>query len=227
MNDNELITTVRQSVADVHTITPVGQIMSRGRAARARRRIPVLTGALGVAAATVLAVTTLLTASHPAASHPASGHDARLAAFAVTRQADGSIQVSMFHQLRDAAELQQLQGTLRADGIPASVTFIGQQNPACQAYRMPPSDQPISRSVRQGGFPNSPLSGVLGSPFQNPVGDAMVIHPAALPRGSGLQIAVMRGIPARPGGPWPYPKGSGHAVVSVGLVNASPQCTGS
>ena len=25
-----------------------------------------------------------------------------------------------------------LQATLRADGIPASVTFIGQQNPACQ-----------------------------------------------------------------------------------------------
>jgi hypothetical protein len=226
MNDIELITAVRQSVADVHTTTPVGQIMTRGRAARARRRIPVLTGVLGVAAATALAVMTLLPASHPADSHPASGPDARLAAWTVTRQADGSIQVSMFHQLRNAAELQQLQGTLRADGVPASVTFQGQQNPACQAYPMPPADQPIARALRHGGFPSTPLSRVLGSPFHNPLGDAMVIHPAALPSGAGLQIAVMRGIPAGPAGPWPYPKGS-NPVAEASLVKASPQCTGS
>ena len=40
MNDNELITRVRDSVADVHTTTPVAQIISRGRAVRAVRQIP-------------------------------------------------------------------------------------------------------------------------------------------------------------------------------------------
>jgi hypothetical protein len=33
MNDNELITAVRQSVAGAHTTTPVEQILRRGRAA--------------------------------------------------------------------------------------------------------------------------------------------------------------------------------------------------
>ena len=38
MNDNELITAVRESVTDVHSPTPVEQIVSRGRAMRARRQ---------------------------------------------------------------------------------------------------------------------------------------------------------------------------------------------
>ncbi len=40
MNDNELITTVRESFTGIHSTTPVGQIVSRSRAVRARRRIP-------------------------------------------------------------------------------------------------------------------------------------------------------------------------------------------
>jgi hypothetical protein len=44
MNDTELITAVRESVADLHSATPVAQIISRGLAVRARRRIPGETG---------------------------------------------------------------------------------------------------------------------------------------------------------------------------------------
>ena len=40
MNDNELSTMVRESVTDVHSATPIAQIISRGRAVRARRRAP-------------------------------------------------------------------------------------------------------------------------------------------------------------------------------------------
>jgi len=40
----------------------------------------------------------------------------------------GDIKVTI-RELRDPAGLQR---TLRADGVPASVTFAGQQNPACQ-----------------------------------------------------------------------------------------------
>ena len=70
MNDNELSTMVRESVADIHSATPVAQIISRGRAVRARRRIPAVAGALAVAAGTALAVTMLLPFGHPAPMTP-------------------------------------------------------------------------------------------------------------------------------------------------------------
>ena len=65
MNDDDLITAVRESFTDVHSDTPVERIVTRSRAVRARRRIPGLAAALTVAAVTVLAVTTLLP-GHPA-----------------------------------------------------------------------------------------------------------------------------------------------------------------
>src|SRR5215472_546110 len=67
MNDDDLITVVRDSFTDVHSATPVERIESRSRAIRARRRIPGLVAALAVTAAAVLAVTALLPA-HPAGS---------------------------------------------------------------------------------------------------------------------------------------------------------------
>jgi hypothetical protein len=197
--------------------------------------------AAAAAAVAVLGVTSSPTPSHPAASHPAASHPAashpaashpasrpgvQQAAWTVARKADGTIQVSFFGQLRDPAGLQR---TLRADGVPTSVTYIGQQNPACLDYPSPPS--PPSPPRGPGFFPG-PLSRVVGSPFsrqsyENPQDATMVIHPSALPSGAGLQIAVMRGIPSGPAGPWPYPKGSGHPEVEVSLVKASRQCTGS
>ncbi|HEY2507920.1 MAG TPA: hypothetical protein VGI58_15500 [Streptosporangiaceae bacterium] len=239
MNDDELITAVRESFTDVHSTTPAAQIASRGRTLRARHRVAGV-AAVGAAAAAAVAVGVTLTASHLPASHPAASHPiasqpiashaatgagVRLAAWTVTRQAGGSIRVSFFRELRDPAALQ---ATLRADGLPASVTFIGQLNPACQPYNgtgspnWPPSP---------GQHLRGPLAGVLGQgqslqdAYRNQ--DTLVIDPTALPSGAGLQIAVMQGIPLGPSGPWPYPKGSGHPVVEVSLVQSSPQCTGS
>ncbi len=73
MNDDELITAVKESVTGVHMDIPAGQIVSRGRAIRARRRIPALAGALAVAAAIALIVPTLLSSGHQP-SHPARAH---------------------------------------------------------------------------------------------------------------------------------------------------------
>jgi hypothetical protein len=201
MNDDELITAVRDSFTDVHSATPVGQIMGRSRAIRARRRVPRMAGALAVVAVAVLTMTALIPASHPAT--------ARLAAWTVTRQADGSIQVTI-RQLRDPAGLQR---TLRADGVPASVTFAGQLNPACRLYG----------SLGPLGTQRHLLDGVLtpASSFGEPT--VMVIHPAALPSGAGLQIYALflhhdhLGLPGR-----------GQLVqVDVALVHTSPRCTGS
>jgi hypothetical protein len=108
MTDEELITGVQEQRTKVHSATPVEQIISRGRAVRARRRIPGVAAALAVAAATALAVTALLPAGHPVplpsghpGSHPAS---ARLAAWAVAKQANGDIDVTI-HQLQNPAGL--------------------------------------------------------------------------------------------------------------------------
>ena len=142
MNDDELITVLREQRGKVPMTTPVEEIISRGRVVRARRRVPGAAAALGAAAAAGFAVSVALPASHllpashpaagrPVASHPAGEPGAQLAAWTVNRQPDGSIKVSFFRQLHDPAALQ---ATLRADGVPVSVTFIGQQNPACQPY---------------------------------------------------------------------------------------------
>ncbi|MGO9783307.1 MAG: hypothetical protein ACLPKE_01855 [Streptosporangiaceae bacterium] len=196
MNDNELIAALREQRDKVPMNTPVEQIISRGRAVRARRRIPTVAGALGAAAAVAFAVSAALPAGHPA-----SGPHAQLAAWTVAKQADGNIQVTI-RELRDPAGLQR---TLRADGVPASVTFTGQQDPACQGY-------PGGGSQSQRRQLLTSVAGLAAGP------DVMVIHPSALPSGAGLQIyTLFRN--------YPGPRGS--FQVAVGLVQASPQCTGS
>jgi len=229
MNDTQLADAVKSglteacdSLSTVHMAVPASKIMASVDRARRHRRVGTLAGTAGLAAAAV-AVGVALPASHPAASHPAASHpangtNARLAAWTVTRQADGTIEVSFFRQLRDPAALQ---AALRADGLPASVTFIGQQNSACQPYPSPQHPGVIRRVLTHGGFTGNPLARVV-PPFHIPI----LIYPAALPSGAGLQIAVMRGIPPGPAGPWPHPKGH-NLVTEMSLVKASPQCTGS
>ena len=197
MNDDELITILREQRDKVPMNTPVEQIISRGRVVRARRRVPAVAGALGAAAAVAFAVTAAL----GPASHPASGPGAQLAAWTVDRQADGSIRVTI-RELRDPAGLQH---TLRADGVPASVTFTGQRNPACQGY--------------PGGGSQSQRRHLLSS-VATPAGgrNAMVIHPSALPSDAGLQIDALF---------QHYPGPRGSFQVGVGLVQASRQCTDS
>jgi hypothetical protein len=198
MNDDELITAVKESVTGVHMDIPAGQIVSRSRAIRARRRIPALAGALALAAGAALAVPTLLPSDHQP-SHPAR---AQLAAWTVVKQADGGIRVTI-HELRDPAGLQR---TLRGDGVPVSVTFIGQSNPACQ---------PLDLSGSQGRH-------LLGSMVTSLPGHGnlrvLVIHPSAFPADAGLAIAA--------GHPDQSPRGGGVELTIGPPVKASPQCTG-
>jgi hypothetical protein len=211
MNDDELITVLREQRGRVPMTTPVEQIIGRGRAVRARRRAPGVAASVGAAAAAV-ALGIALPSSHPAASHPAarasaSGHpasepDVHLAAWTVTRQADGSIQITF----REAADAAALQRTLRADGVPASVTFTGQQNPACQSWDKPGPVASVFDWSRFAGHPENAYT----TPY------ALVIQPSALPSGAGVQISTSG-----------TPGAAGNFQLSVGLVKASPQCTGS
>ncbi len=209
MNDDTLMTAVREPFTAVHMDTPVEQILRRGRAVRARRRILGLAGAAALIAGAVVAVTALLPASHPAG--------AQLAAWTVTRQANGMIDVTV-RDLRDAARLQ---STLRADGVPASVTFGSEPNPSCREY---PGRWDLSTSGIQ----------VSSGPPA-----IFAIHPAALPRGAGVQIDgkfdYAYSTPGHPAKTYisPQPPAKSPAsgvvrvpVIGVGLVQASPQCTG-
>jgi hypothetical protein len=57
MNDDELITAVREHRNKAPMTIPAEQVISRGRAARARRRLSGMTAALGVVAVAAFAAT--------------------------------------------------------------------------------------------------------------------------------------------------------------------------
>jgi hypothetical protein len=198
------------------------------RVARRRRSVrgAVAVGAAATATLAAVAVTGLLSASHqlPQAGHqPLSasqqaGHStqARLAAWTVTRLANGNISVTI-NQLADPGGLQ---GTLRADGVPASVTFVDQPSAACQPF--------------PGGTPGSlrhPATPLLLRVFPKPYGDlpprrlapfgppapgtALIeIDPSAIPENAGVQFGgTFHGV-------------YGEILVPT-VVYASAQCTGS
>jgi hypothetical protein len=93
-----------------------------GRRLAARTTAVVGAGAVGAA----LLVTALGSASHQPSNRPA----VQLAAWTVVKQADGDVSVTI-RQLHDPAGLQR---ALRADGVPASVTFADRENLSCQRY---------------------------------------------------------------------------------------------
>lgn len=98
--------------------------------------------------------------------------------------------------LRELRDPSGLQHTLRADGIPASVTFFGRVPRSCQRYPVDTTQLNNVFTERHAGrFP------------------VMVIHPSALPDGAGVEI--------NPPDQQPVTR------VAIGLVHASPQCTGS
>ena len=115
MNDDDVITAVREQRDRVHSHTPVERIVSRGRAVRTRRRVSGVAGALAVVAASVLAVTVVGGPGHQQPRPPA----AHLAAWTVTTEPGGVVAVTI-RDLRDAAGLQR---ALQARGVPAMVRF--------------------------------------------------------------------------------------------------------
>ena len=205
MNDDHALTViknrlaeVRDSLGEVYPSIPASEIVARARRSHVRRRlIPGLAGVLALAVAAALAVTTLAPASH----HPR----VQLAAWTVVTQPGGTVSVTI-RQLRDPAGLQ---SRLRADGVPATVTFLDQQNPACHPWpgaALEGEHTPAGDTLFNEVFP----------PHPGPPG-VIVIRPSALPSGGGVQLAASFGSP----GPRAY------ITIGAGLVQASPECTGS
>jgi hypothetical protein len=180
--------------------TPVGGIIRQSRAVRARHRIPSLAAALAVAAGAAVAVGVLAAPGHQATGQPR----AQLAAWTVTKQADGYVRVTIRELLNpDPAGLQ---ATLRANGVPAVVHigwYGGPPPPGCQPY-------PADPSLRKRIVPMPPQGRKPGA--------VLTIDPAAIPPGVGVDIVIT-----------PPIRGDGFAGIGAGvsLVAASRQCTGS
>jgi hypothetical protein len=242
MNDNDTLavvrdslTTAKDSLAGIHMDTPPQDIARAGRARHRSHRLTGLTGAVAVIAGTALTVAALAPSGHPAAqsgdSASQSGHSAshlgtaQLAAWTVAKQLNGDIKVT----LRQLSDPSGLQSTLRADGVPANVTSLGQLDPSCRPY---PMTQALFESVYEGQKAAGSGATIL------------TIHPSALPSGAGVQIGAATGqqvgdraLPQAAGNQTIHHSvhqpahqvaaGARNVALRVGLVYASGQCTGS
>jgi hypothetical protein len=205
-NDDRLMTAVRDSFAGVHLDIPEEQIAGRGRTLRARRRIPGLAGgALAAAGAAALAVTTVLPPG------PASHPGIRLTAWTVAKRSDGSIQVTI-REMRDPAGLER---RLRADGVPAAVTYFSGQAGPCRAIvaRYGETARP---GVRNLGI--NPGAGIISVyPKRTGLPVVLIIRPGAIPPKTGVEIVS------------PYRVGTHTAVrlvIGTAVVHASQRCAG-
>jgi hypothetical protein len=190
---------VRDSLGEAHPSIPASEIIARARRRRVRRRlIPGMTGVLALAAGAAVAVTALLPAGHPASHQPR----VQLAAWTVVQQPGGIIHVTI-SELRDPAGLQ---AALRADGVPASVSFGNGQQTACLPYP-------------GGGFTTSANPALINSvfPAYPARGTSVSIRPSALPSGTGVLLAFLQR------------SQSGRPLIAIeaAVVQASQQCTGS
>jgi hypothetical protein len=185
---------IRDSLGEAHPSIPASGIIARARRRRVRRRlIPGVAGVLALVAGAAVAVTALLAASHRASNQPR----AQLAAWTVVQQPGGIIHVTI-RELQNPAGLQ---AALRADGVPASVSFGNGQQTACRPYP-------------GGGLNSTGNPALISSVFPQ---TGVNIRPSALPGGTGVLLAFSQrskqGVP-----------GIG---IEVAVVQASPQCTGS
>jgi hypothetical protein len=145
-----------------------------------------------------LSVAASLTAAAGAAAAAATVLPAATAqaAWTVASRANGDVVVTV-RQLRDPAGLQH---QLRQDGVPASVIFGGKANPACDL--------------------NGPGQYRQIFPTQQHLGRsvAVVIRPNAIPNHGGILLGVLHV-------QW-NGRGPTENALALGLVKASPQCTG-
>jgi hypothetical protein len=214
-SDSELLAAVKESFARVRLSAPLDATVRRGRKLRAWRRASGLAGAAVIAGGAALTAALLVPsggAARSAAPSPAPSGPVRsqTAAWTVARGPDRTVTV-LIRQLSDPAGLQR---ALRAAGVPAAVAFEG---------GLMPDTPPLPRSCR-----NLPMSAQANAHLQAKIVSwppaanaytnvAFVVHTAEIPQGIGLNLTVQTtGTGPTAGWGW-----------SLGLVRASPECTGS
>ncbi len=184
MNDQELAIAVQESVRSAHLNIPAEQIMHRGRAIRARRRIGALAGGL-----TAVAVALVL-ASGLGAGQQGTGRarTAVAAAWTVREAANGTVTIDAPQNTNPAG----LQQALRADGVNAIVRVMPSQS--CDYATTSDAPPAVQRAVLT-VLPQTMTVRIDGETFR--LREAVyIIHPDAMPRGSALFLAfVDRGGP--------------------------------
>jgi hypothetical protein len=201
---------------EMRPIVPASEIFARASRRRVRRLVSGTAGVLALAAAAAVAVSVALV---PASHQPSQPALAQLAAWTVSRQADGTVLVTI-REFRDRAGLQR---KLRADGIPASVIFIEAGHVPANPDRI--RGNPCRQFNGDGNAVGDRLllrvAHLVDPRAADPFGGGVVIHPSALPRLVGLQLYIIRNLG------YPSPQHEGGVAFFEDLVQATPACTGS
>lgn len=179
MDDNELMTAVRERFDPVRMRIPAETIAARGRRLRHRRRGALAGGVLAVALGAGLAVPALT------AGTAASPEHATLAAWTVDHHPDGAIAVT----IRELRDLPALQRAINAAG--ARVTITAQD-------RFPDGEKKACEVREQPAYSGVEFEGTAGKYF-------FILHPGKIRPGTLLEITVIPGIKQPPGAPSPAP----------------------
>jgi hypothetical protein len=213
MNDQEVITAVRQSVHGVRMNVPAEQIVSRSRAIRAsgHRRLAACITAVAAAGSVVLGLGlsgALGTAPNGGTGTIRGTGSIRTAAFTLTGNANGTDTLTLTHnQMFDPAALQQ---ALAQHGIPALV----KTDTYCSSNPAAPNPASIGvLSVRAPGPqpPRGVFSNLTPSEMNRiAAGTRTVINPAAMPSGTELFFSYVN---------------SGHALFFDLIYTSSYTCS--
>jgi hypothetical protein len=214
MNDEDLLTTVRDGFAAARMTTPAEAIADRGRSLRRRRhraRQAAVGGVLALALGAGLGVSALT------AGAPGAARQVTLAAWTVSQHSDGSIGVT----IRELRDLPALQARLAADGARVTISNTSLSLPhGCVAVRS--ASQLPAGMVSFG--PGRPAGGYV-----------LDIRPSLIPAGQVLRILLIPG-PFKPTPPVTAHQGtvtvhggpvSGMTAPGVffTLVSDTAQCT--
>jgi hypothetical protein len=182
MNDQELMTAVRQSVRDVHMDVPAEQILSRSRAIRASGHRRLAACVTAVAAAGSVALGLGLSGALGAAPNAVTG-TIRTTAFTLTHNVNGTDTLTLTQtQMFDPVVLQK---ALQEDGVPALVKI----NAHCSSNPSP--GWPRVLGVLYFQLPDgTPVPGPTqpNHPTPVPADAVIVINPSAIPTGTELFI---------------------------------------
>jgi hypothetical protein len=218
MNDDQLMTAVRDSFAEVRLDVPVEQTARRGRRLRGRGRayrVAGVVGAAAIAGLTAVAVTGPGRAAPPTASAHVGASGVPIAtgsggttldAWTVTKGSGGTVNVT----IRELLDVPGLQRTLRADGVPARV--VVQPGMPTDAPSVLPAG---CLEVTMSDVANANLQAkILAAPLSNLAdGNALTIHTRDIPAGVGIYLGIQ-------------PRTKEHWGWSLDLVQATPACTG-
>lgn len=212
MNDDDLLTVVREEFSPVRMTIPADTIMARGSARRRVRRGQIGAAALAVALGAGLGVPALA-AGGGTASPPATSRTV-LTAWTVAKQPDGAINVTV----RELLDLPALQAKLKEDGARVAVG-IGKiiLEPSGGIVIGPTSVTP-SAGCQVGPTNPAPVPTALTFHDEGESSVFIVIAPTKIPAGDMVRIAITKG------GSWGTPGGPGEPAVFALLVRDSPHC---